>query len=106
TGEGWLAVSGTYQDQTRVVEITLDGAMVGSQLHGSGEFGWLAGEVLTPDVASLTASLDDPLGIGPSRRIFLTANGQSRDATAGFLPLSTEDVGAPAAKSPINAFFL
>lgn len=106
TAEGWLAISGTYAGQTRVVEITLDGALVGNPHHRSTDFGWLEGEVLTPVVTSLTASLDDPAGFRPSRRIFLTANDRSRDATSQFVTLATEVLGEPAGILPTNAFFL
>lgn len=107
TGESWLAVSGTYNELTRVVEISLDGAMVGNQIHGIPVNGWLDGDPQTTEITSLAASLDDPLGKGPNRRILLTANGLARDVTSQFAPVEQADVigAAPGAK-PVNGFFL
>jgi hypothetical protein len=107
TAEGWLAVCGTYADQTRVVEISLDGAMVGNPSHAPTLSGWLPGILATADVTSLTASIDGPAGAGPTRRIFVTANGFSRDATSVFSELDNDILGEPRpTKHPTNAFFL
>lgn len=106
TAECWLAVAGTYGDEARVVEMSLDGAMVGNPVHPSTAEGWLAGDLGIPVVTSLTASWDSPTKLGPSRRIFITSNGRAQDATSLYSSLATEVIGEPAGKSPVNAFFL
>jgi hypothetical protein len=95
-------VSGTYGDQARVVEMSLDGAMMGPSTRE----GWLSGDLGTPVVTSLTASMDSPTGLGSSRRIFITSNGLAKDATSAFSSLAPAVIGEPPGKLPVNAFFM
>jgi Sporulation and spore germination len=110
TAENWLAVSGTYQGKTRVVEISLDGGLVGGH---SPDDQWLGGNVDRPIAAitSLTAYPDNPLDAVTTKRVYVTAGtgaaATALNATSNFDPLTAELVdAAPTGKLAVHPFFM
>jgi hypothetical protein len=115
SAENWLAVSGVYGDEPRIVEITLDGATKGDATTTTAKgdstttAAWLVRGRGKPQITSLTAFPEDPRGLGSTKRIYYTANNQAYDATSSSSGLTQEVAGEPAVPSrhfATNAFFL
>jgi hypothetical protein len=107
TAEDWLAVSGTYQGKTRVVEISLDGGLVG----GHNQDGlWLGGDTEIARITSLTAYADNPLDSVSTKRVYVTAGEKTAaaalNATSNFGSLTAELVDPQPGKKAIHPFFL
>jgi hypothetical protein len=115
TAEDWLAVSGERDDRVRVVELSLDGGLVGT--HAPDDT-WVGGTEtrLPAAITSLTAYPDNPLEIISTKRIYVTvgsgASGMALSATSKFESLTDELLAKksgeklPAGKFAIHPFFV
>jgi hypothetical protein len=105
TAEDWLAVSGSYAGVPRVVEISLDGGLVGS---ASPTDPWLWVGTPGDKITSLTAYPDGPNEPVHTKRVYATVNNEARDLTSSGNPLTGEVAGAavPAGTYAVNPFFL
>ncbi|WP_027345516.1 LpqB family beta-propeller domain-containing protein [Hamadaea tsunoensis] len=106
TSENWLAISGRYPyNQTpRIVEISLDGGLVGRTSSSP----WYAKIQGTPVITSLTAHPDAPNTFGRAR-VFYTANGAAWEASGTPTELTPELetlAPVPPHETAVNAFFL
>lgn len=101
TGESWLAVSGLFNGDMRIVQISLDGALVG---RGQGPT-WVEAKTGLPNVTSLTTYPANPgqrYAPDTSETVY-TANGRAYRARG--MALRNELNPAPET-NPVNPFFL
>jgi hypothetical protein len=121
TAEDWLAVSGIYAGQHRIVEISLDGGLVGNHRpdvdNGQEDGVWLGGdEKEVGEISSLTAFPDTPYqDLSPTKRVYVTASidplkeapKEALNATSNFGSLTAELVERPQTdKLAIHPFFM
>jgi len=120
TAEDWLAVAGERAGRTRIVEISLDGGLVGH--HSRAQTGarpetpddndlWLGGDKAILPISSLTAYPDNPLSAISTKRVYVTsgtgATAAALNATSkNFDPLTDELVEPVVGKVAIHPFFL